>query len=113
MLSVSVMVAVCEGVDASDTRNVRGVLLAVTVGVPLISPDGSSERPFGSCPAIKDHFSGTIPPVAVRFCEYGRPTWPSGSEVVTTTGGPGVPTITVAVESGINGSAVACIRVEP
>jgi hypothetical protein len=110
IVSISAAVATCGfGTELSVTWNVKFVVPSV-VGVPLITPvDAFSDNPPGSglLPGASEKVNGAIPPVTVNFCEYGTLTWPLASEVVVKIGGPGFPTITVAVASGTLGKALA------
>jgi len=72
MVSVRVVVAVCGGEPASVTLKVSGVLVAVTVGVPLICPAALSFNPLGSAPEVSVQVRGGVPPVAERVWEYGE-----------------------------------------
>ena len=67
-------VAICCGLLESVTLNVIGVALALTVGVPLMTPvDALSVSPVGKgmLPVLSDHVYGAAPPAAARAKEYG------------------------------------------
>src|ERR1041385_6980272 len=55
--------------------------LVGAVGVPLITPAELSVSPAGRAPDFRLHVSVPIAPVAVRVCEYGTLTVPSGKVV--------------------------------
>jgi hypothetical protein len=90
---------------------VRGVLVAVAVGVPLICPTGLRVNPFGSAPEVSVQVKGGVPPVAERVWEYAALTWPLGSAVVRMVSP--APTVMAAVVSGTVGNALAWIVVDP
>ena len=58
------------------------VVVPAVVGVPVMIPVGSSERPVGKLPAVMLHVYGLIPPAAARVLEYGAPTFATGTESV-------------------------------
>jgi hypothetical protein len=73
------------GLLESLSLNVSVVFVAGAVGVPLIAPvEASSDSPAGRVPLVSDHLYGLVPPVAASVALYADPTWPFGSEVVTT-----------------------------
>src|SRR5512140_1419782 len=51
-------------------------------GVPLNVPVPPRPTPAGSVPARRLHVYGVAPPAATSPCEYGRPAYPGGSELV-------------------------------
>jgi hypothetical protein len=54
-------------VPESVTVKVSGVLLAVTVGVPVIAPVAAfKERTAGRAPLVRDQVKGVVPPVAFK-----------------------------------------------
>jgi len=107
-ISVSVVeVPICCGVAESFTWN-TSCAVAAAVGVPLMIPvAGSSDNPLGIVPETRENVNGTIPPVVINWNEYGTPICAGSSAVVVNIGGPGVPTMMVAVVSGTLGSALA------
>ena len=65
MVKVRLTVLVCWGLLESFTWNARGVLVTLTVGVPVIAPvEALSERPVGRVPLAKLQVNGVVPPVA-------------------------------------------------
>ena len=77
----------------SDTSTVNVEVTACLSGLPRIIPDFFSLRPFGSPDELGATFQmyGGLPPVAISFAEYGRPTKPGGSERVVIVSGAFVP----------------------
>jgi hypothetical protein len=79
MTMVSFALAFCEGLPASVTFT-RTVELPATVGVPLtVHPVRAN--PAGRAP-VMEHVYGVVPPAAVMFALYARPTVPLGSVLV-------------------------------
>jgi hypothetical protein len=72
----------CIGRLESVTLKVRDVVLAGTLGVPLIAPVIDNASPAGKVPLVNDHLYGADPPVAARVAEYAIPTVPPGSDFV-------------------------------
>ena len=67
----------------SLTLTVKGLALAVAVGVPVMAPVAAfSESPAGSAPMAIDHVYGNVPPVAASAALYAFPAWPLGSNEV-------------------------------
>jgi hypothetical protein len=65
MVSARLTDFVCTGRLESLTVRVRGVALAVAVGVPVIAPVAVfSERPAANVPLETDQLYGVVPPVA-------------------------------------------------
>ena len=70
MVRVRFTVAFWAGELESTARNVRGVLMTDTPGVPLICPDVPfSVNPVGKVPEIRVHVYAGVPPVAPRVWE--------------------------------------------
>jgi len=77
-------VAVCAGVDASDTCNVK-VTVPAAVGIPAITPVAAlRDRPAGSAPAEMVQFRGKVPPETVGVNKYGSRTVAFGGAVAVT-----------------------------
>ena len=67
IVNVSLADLLAGGVPESATWNVRGVLVTVCVGVPVIAPvEAFNVRPAGSVPLVSDHIYGGVPPVAAK-----------------------------------------------
>ena len=67
IVNVSLTDLLAGGVPESATWNVRGVLVTVCVGVPVIAPvEAFNVRPAGSVPLVSDHIYGGVPPVAAK-----------------------------------------------
>lgn len=70
IVSVRLTLAVWAGEPESVAVNVRGVILAAAVGVPLIKPlDEFRFKPLGNVPEVSVHVYGVVPPEAVNVCE--------------------------------------------
>jgi hypothetical protein len=62
IVNVSLADLLAAGVPESATWNVRGVLVTVCVGVPVIAPvEAFNVRPAGSVPLVSDHISAECP----------------------------------------------------
>jgi len=68
IVNISFTDLVTGGVLESATWNVRGVLVTVCVGVPVIAPVAAfNMRPAGNVPLLSDHIYGGVPPVAANM----------------------------------------------
>jgi hypothetical protein len=67
IVNVSLTDLLAGGTPESATWNVRGVLVTVCVGVPVIAPvDAFNISPAGSVPLVSVHIYGGVPPVAAK-----------------------------------------------
>jgi hypothetical protein len=83
IVSDRTFVADCAGLLESVTRKVNGAFVTAAVGVPLSTPvDAFRVMPAGSVPAVSAQVYGSIPPAAVKVCEYAVFTCPFGSDAV-------------------------------
>ena len=77
----SALDAVCKVLSATCTVKFA---VPATVGGPLITPAGESDRPVGKDPPASDHVYGVAPPTPDSVCEYCTLVVPSGSDAVVT-----------------------------
>jgi hypothetical protein len=79
-LSERASVAVCAGLELSETFTVKPAV-AATVGVPERTPVEESVTPVGSEPELTDQVKGATPPVAASDVLILTPTTAFGSVI--------------------------------
>ena len=90
-----------------DTALTVNVALPEAVGVPEITPDELSRKPFGSDPELTDHVA--FERLAARVALYELPTVPAGREsvVIVIVVGAGAVSLTTRVNSFVAGAPEA------
>jgi hypothetical protein len=84
---------------ASVTVTVNADVPAL-VGVPLIAPEGFSDRPDGNAPDVTAQLYGGVPAVAASAPEYAMPTVPPGSGLAVIDGRP-APTVMLSARVAV------------